>query len=295
MSLTAFALKMQYGDLWEMEPRALSSLMHTPPMAYSERPAKSRRQFQRLERSAIIPITGTLVPRGGGFLDELLGLTGLDAIGRSFDEAMRDDYVDRIVLVIDSPGGSVFGVEELARKILAGRDQKRIVAMADGYAASAAYHIGAAASEFVVSPSSLTGGICVYRAHEDVSRHLDKTGYKVTLISAGKHKVEGNPYEPLSRTARAAIQSEVNEYYRKFVEVVAAGRQVTPAQVRSGFGRGRVVGSREAVAQGMADRVATLGTVLADSVSRPIRRQRPTVAKQSRVDELRDRLRRRLN
>jgi ClpP class serine protease len=82
------------------------------------------------------------------------------------------------------------------------------------------------------------------------------------LISAGKYKVEGNPFEPLSDEARAAFQARVDDYYRMFVDAVARYRGVSAAEVRSGFGEGRVVGAREAVRLGMADRIATLDEAL---------------------------------
>lgn len=37
-------------------------------------------------------------------------------------------------------------------------------------------------------------------AHQDVSKALRTAGVETTLISAGKHKTEGNPFEPLGPT-----------------------------------------------------------------------------------------------
>jgi ClpP class serine protease len=86
---------------------------------------------------------------------------------------------------------------------------------------------------------------------------------KVTLVSAGKHKVEGNPYEPLGDEARTAIQGRVDDYYALIVKAVAKGRGTTPAAVREGFGQGRVVGAADAVELGMADRIGTLDQEIA--------------------------------
>ncbi|MGY0779836.1 S49 family peptidase [Azospirillum argentinense] len=83
------------------------------------------------------------------------------------------------------------------------------------------------------------------------------------LVKAGKFKAEGNPYEPLTEEAQAAMQARVNDYYDMFVKAVARGRGVKPADVRNGFGEGRVVGAAEAVRLGMADRVATFEDTLA--------------------------------
>jgi hypothetical protein len=129
--------------------------------------------------------------------------------------------------------------------------------------ASAAYYLSCQATEVVVSPSSLTGSIGVYSAHEDYSAADEKAGVKVTLISAGKYKTEGNMYEPLSDDARSAMQGLVDSFYGKFVKAVARGRGVSQSAVRDGFGQGRVVTAEDAVKFKLADRVDTLDEVLA--------------------------------
>ena len=93
-------------------------------------------------------------------------------------------------------------------------------------------------------------------------------GEKVTLISAGKKKTEGNPFGPLSDTAKADIQGRVNEYYDAFVAAAAKGRGVPVSQVRNGFGEGGMVGAREALQLGMVDRIGTLDQTIARLVGR---------------------------
>jgi ClpP class serine protease len=91
-----------------------------------------------------------------------------------------------------------------------------------------------------------------------MSKALEAEGVAHTLISAGKFKTEGNPFGPLSEEARAAFQASIDDAYNQFVAAVASGRKVDEATVRDGFGQGRMVLAKQAVRQGMADRVATL-------------------------------------
>ena len=63
-----------------------------------------------------------------------------------------DPGVGSIVLDIDSPGGDVDGVDELASEIYAARKQKKITAVSNCLCASAAYYLVSQASEIVVSP-----------------------------------------------------------------------------------------------------------------------------------------------
>lgn len=211
---------------------------------------------------AIIPIMGTIMPRAN-LMSEYSGGTSVQGLTKQLRAALADPEVGSILLDIDSPGGQVSNVPELAAEILASRGDKPIVAVANTLAASAAYWLAASADEIVVSPSAEVGSIGVLAMHEDVSGMLEREGVKVNFIHAGKYKVEGNPYEPLTDEARGAMQARVDEYYEMFVSAVAKGRGVTPAAVRGGFGEGRVVGAKEAVRLGMADRVATLDETIA--------------------------------
>ena len=91
---------------------------------------------------------------------------------------------------------------------------------------------------------------------------LETAGVKTTLISAGKFKVEGNPYSPLDADAQSFMQSRVDDYYAAFTKAVARGRGVSINQVRDSMGQGRVIGAESALAQNMVDGVATLDDVL---------------------------------
>ncbi len=217
----------------------------------------------------VITIAGVIAPRihmteglssGGGASAERLGL--------DINAAVKDKSVDKILLDIDSPGGSVHGISELGDIIKQANQTKPVIAVANHLAASAAYWIGVNAGEFIVTPGGDVGSIGVISAHQDMSQSLAALGVDTTIISAGKFKAEGNPFGPLDEEAKAHLQSRVDEYYDKFVAVVAKGRGVSETQVRSGFGQGRTVGSDEALTLGMVDSVETLSQVIA-------RHQRP--------------------
>ena len=210
---------------------------------------------------AVLPVYGTISHRAS-LMTEMSGGTSLQKLTGQFRQAANDPQVKAIVLEFDSPGGSVDGVEELANEIFQARGSKKIVAVANTWADSAAYYLASAAEEIVVTPSGEVGSIGVWMMHADFSKQLESDGIKVTLVSAGKYKTAGNPYEPLSDYALAALQSEVNVFYEMFVKAVARARGVSAAEVRGGFGEGRAVTATEAVKLGIADRVATLDQTL---------------------------------
>lgn len=224
--------------------------------------AKGRPSVNVAGDVAVLNVFGVIAQRMD-MLSQISGGTSTEKLAKDFRAALDSPSVKAIVLNIDSPGGCVFGVQELAAEIMAARSKKHIVSVSNSMAASAAYWIASAADEFVVTPSGQVGSIGVYTMHEDWSQHLEAEGIKTTFIQAGKFKTEGSPYSPLTEEAQAAMQADVNFYYDEFVNAVAKGRGVSASIVKKDYGQGRMLNSKDAKAAGMVDRVDTLEGVLA--------------------------------
>lgn len=221
---------------------------------------------------AVIGIHGVIDHRAG-MMTDMSGMTSTERVSALFREAVADDTVSKIVFDVDSPGGNVFGVEELADLIDDARGIKPMTAVANATAASAAYWIASQADEIVLTPSGEVGSIGVWTAHEEYSKMMEEGGVGVELVSAGQYKTEGNPFEPLSDDARGYMKRRVDQYYESFVSAVARGRSVSIDEVKGGFGQGRVVGAQDALAAGMVDRIESLDDALR-RLSRPPARQR---------------------
>ena len=228
---------------------------------------ESRRQTAAVQSSggiAVLPLYGVVTQRGN-MVDDVSGpgSTSTQQFSSALRQLIADDTAGQILIDIDSPGGSVYGVAELADEIQSARAQKPVIAVANSLAASAAYWIGCSAGEFYVTPGGEVGSIGVWQAHFDYSKAFEEDGVKPTLISAGKFKVEGNPYVPLDPEAQAFMQSRVDDYYNAFIKAVAKGRGVSVADVQGGMGEGRVLGADAALAAKMVDGIATFDDVLA--------------------------------
>ena len=125
--------------------------------------------------------------------------------------------------------------------------------------ASAAYWIGSAADQIVITPSGEAGSIGVLAVHTEFSGADAAAGIKSTIIKAGAHKAEGNDIEPLAPEAEAYMQKRVDAYYADFVKGVARNRGTKVTVARSeDWGQGRELGARDALAVGMVDRIATI-------------------------------------
>lgn len=205
---------------------------------------------------AVIPMYGVVEHRSMDFSSG--GNLSIQRFKQQFRDAVDNYAVSAIVLDVDSPGGSVDGVEEMAAEIFDARKEKKIVAVANTLAASAAYYLASSADELIVTPSGEVGSIGVYMLHSDYSALYEKNGIKNTLIKAGKYKAQGNPWMPLDETSMTALQDSVNAHYEMFTKAVARNRGVSVEDVQGGFGEGRTVMAKQAVKLGMADKVATL-------------------------------------
>ena len=211
---------------------------------------------------AIIPVQGVLMPKGGA--DWFGAWQGMDSMRVQLEAAANHPDVAAIILDVDSPGGAVTGTMETAAAVREAASKKKVVAVVDSLAASAAYWIASQASKIVATPSADVGSIGVYSVHNDYSAMLRNAGIGTTIVksSGSPYKAEGNPYEPLSDEAKAYAQSRVDESHGNFVRDVAQGRGATQTAVRDTYGQGRVVDARKGVSLGMVDEVGDMNSVL---------------------------------
>jgi signal peptide peptidase SppA len=222
----------------------------------------------RAEAVAVIPVDGVIVPRASAF-EEMSGGTSLESIKANFRAAMRDESIKAVVLDINSPGGMVPGIPEMAAEIRGARGTKPIYAVADHQASSGGYWLGSQADKFYVTKSGRVGSVGVLSIHENREGEAAKEGVQHTLISAGEFKTEGNPYEPLSDEARADVQEQVNAFYGMFVADVAKGRGVDTKEVLDNYGQGRELLAKPALKAGMVDGIAGLETVVKGLLDSP--------------------------
>jgi signal peptide peptidase SppA len=209
----------------------------------------------------VLNISGPIFPKAN-MMTQMSGATSIEKLQNDFRTMLADEAVKSIVMNIDSPGGMSDLIMEMGDEIFAARGQKPIVAVANTTAASAAYWLGAQADKLYVTPSGQVGSVGVYTVHQDKSAQQEKDGVKTTYISAGKHKVAGNPSEPLSEDAKGYMQERVNETFSEFVSAVARGRGTQEDVVKETYADGRVYRAKSALALGMVDGIKTLDAVV---------------------------------
>ncbi len=218
--------------------------------AYGD-PRSERKPYAQVGDTAIVPVHGTLINR---FNSSWGFVTGYQYIEGALAAAMDDASVSRVVMDVDSYGGEAAGAFELSDTIRQMRGKKPMMALVNTAAYSAAYAVASAADSIVATPSGGAGSIGVVTMHVDFSKALKEAGITVTHIYAGKHKVDGSPYRPLTEEVRDSIQARIDKTYSVFVQRVSTNRGMTEKAVRDT--EARTYDAEDAMKLGLIDAVA---------------------------------------
>jgi signal peptide peptidase SppA len=213
--------------------------------------------YPTVDGIAVIEISGVLIHRGS-WIGQSSGQTSYEGIAAQIEAAAKDPSVRGLALEIDSFGGEVAGVFDLADQIRAIRATKPVWAFVAEHAFSAGYALASQADRILLPRTGAVGSVGVVVMHADLSGQLDKDGVRVTLIHSGQHKVEGNPYQPLPESVRDDIQREIDVLRFLFAETVAAGRAGRLSQEAALATEAATFRGTDAVAAGLADEVTDL-------------------------------------
>lgn len=206
---------------------------------------------------ATVPIHGVIAHRAAsvGRISSPAG-TSVEGIRADLQAALDDPQVQAIVLDVDSPGGSVAGIDELAAEIRAARSVKPIVAHTDSLMASAAFWLASQANKITATRSASVGSIGVIASFLDSHRAMANQGLDPVVVKSTPGKGGTQSNGTLSDADRADIQREVDAYHGLFVESVAAGRGIS-IEAAHAMGDGRVYLGAEAESRGMVDAIGS--------------------------------------
>jgi signal peptide peptidase SppA len=267
--MNSFALALA-GETWLMEPTALSALMaHVSAIPEDVIAAAIKRRteegaaeaFANLQDGgrtvsvdaedgvARIAIAGPMMKHVPS-MAEALGLeaTSTLEVRELVEAADADESVTEIHLMIDSPGGSVSGVSELADAVAAA--SKPVKAFVTGSAASAAYWVASQADSITAGKTSQVGSIGTVLVLHDTSAAAEAEGVKVHVISSHELKGIGVDGAPLTDTQRAEVQRMIDSLTAVFVDAVASGRGVD-RKTAEAWATGQVWIGAEAQARGL--------------------------------------------
>ena len=166
--------------------------------------------YQIMNGIAVIPLYGVIGKRVG-MLEQSSGVTDVDVFSRAVMRATNDPNVKRIMIDIDSPGGTVGGVQHAADVVRMAASQKKTMAYTGGTCASAAYWIASGADAIYCDATASVGSIGVYTMVLDTSRAYDNMGIKNQVFASGKFKAAGASGTSLSDEQKEQIQKVVDD------------------------------------------------------------------------------------
>ena len=194
----------------------------------------------------------------------LLNGGGHSIVGKTTAEDLRkladDDDVKAVVFRVNSGGGSAVASEQIRHAIKLVKAKKPVVVSMGGMAASGGYWISSPANWIVAEPTTITGSIGIFGLIPNFSGLVqDKLGVTFDGVSTNKYSdyetdlvVGKNPEEVMSR-----MQTYVNRGYQSFLDIVAEGRGMKPAQVDS-IAQGRVWLATDAQKIKLVDQLGSL-------------------------------------
>ena len=224
-------------------------------------------EFERHGRVALIKVHGPLSYRFN-IWSWIYNASCYIGITNRINAAVADTGIDKIVLHVDSPGGSIQGALEAANAVYSARESKEVVAVVDPTAASAGYWLASQATRIVGLESGWSGSVGAQWEYVSMSRMLKEHGYDVEVLrsAVSPDKNSAHPYEPIKEKAKAEMQAMADHVGEQFVEHVARGRALTVEKVKSDFGGGQMFFTPEAIRRRMVDAIGSVAGELASEV-----------------------------
>jgi protease-4 len=241
----------------------------TPEATHIEKEARLKKGITALKSLkgntlALIKLEGEINSdsSGGSFMESGSGAT---AVRDALDAAAQDDKVKGVLLLINSPGGTVGMSQELNAAVKRVRANKPIVATLLDVAASGGYYTACATDKIVTNKGTLTASIGVIMQAMNFQQLMEqKLGVKSVTIKSGKFKDLLNPYRKTNPAEVALLQTIINDSYKDFLNTVLDGRlrnikdegqKARRRKLITAVADGRVVTGNQAVAAGLADEI----------------------------------------
>jgi protease-4 len=195
---------------------------------------------------AVIPIEGVITGETFERFDRWL---------RSIE---KDQNVKAIVLDIDTPGGEVTASDQIYKRVLKLREDKKIpvVAMMGSLAASGGYYVACAAEHIVANPTTITGSIGVRLDRISLAGLGEKYGVEDTSLhsTGADYKTMGSLWKRPTPEENAYLTSLIDDSFLQFKKVVSTGRQLSAEEVNS-LANGKAYTANQALPLKLIDNV----------------------------------------
>jgi len=189
---------------------------------------------------AQILIHGPLTQKGPPPIARFFGLDGTGYI--QIIEAINNipENIEKIELLMNTPGGEVLGVDNVFQAVTALYEKKEVIAINQGMIASAGYWIASAASRIISeSPVNLTGSIGVVIIAVDTKKFEEKIGIRVVTV-VSRNAPEKVP-DISKKSGIRTLQEMADSLERVFMSRISEGRNLPVEHIEKFYGRGKVL------------------------------------------------------
>ncbi len=206
---------------------------------------------------------------------ELLGpILNIEKTMLEIDDAKKNKNIKGVLLLVNSPGGSVAPSVELAYAIKELAELKPVVAYASGVMASGSYYASIWANEIIANPGAMVGSIGVIFQGTNVEELMKTIGVKTQTIKAGKFKESGTPTREWNSYEKAELEKVIKDTYDMFISDVANARKLKKEN-HTVYADAHIFTSSQAKEVGLIDEVSTLSyaksqTMKLSGVTNPI-------------------------
>ena len=181
-------------------------------------------------------------------------------VSKTLDEinkAKSDTNIKGIMLVVNSPGGSVAPSVELAYAIKELKKIKPVVVYASGVIASGSYYASIWANKIIANPGSMVGSIGVIMQGINAEELMEKIGVSTQTVKAGKYKESGTPSRKWKDFEKQQLQSVIDDTYKMFISDVASARKLKVSE-HTIYADAKIFTASQAKDVGLVDEVATI-------------------------------------
>ena len=187
------------------------------------------------------------------------------SVKEQLDVAANDDRVKGILLMINSPGGTVTASDIIYNEVkrFKAKKQVKVVALLNGTATSGAYYVAQGADRIFAYPTTVTGSIGVILLNLNLNGLMEKIGVSDTTVKSGMYKDLGSPFRKPTKGEEEILQGVVDELYRRFVRVVAENRSGLDLSGRPELVDGRIFTAPQALSDGLIDQIGYVADAVA--------------------------------
>lgn len=284
----------QYAGAWCIEPKAAKSLIRTVNnLNLAVHVQQHQPEAEQTAREAQAAIFETVPTGASAGKPNALGVVRVEGLMTKYGSSMssggstvlarrriraaaNDESVSGILLILDTPGGTVSGTVDLALEVREAAKKKPVYAFCEDICCSGGYFVASQATRIYANSNAIVGSIGVYLVLEDWSKAFAEHGVKVHVVRFGEMKGAGMIGTEITEEILEEDQKLVDAHGEQFVSFVQKGRGISQAKARE-LADGRVYVGQESVAVGLVDKIQTLEETLKElAKAKPAARAKAT-------------------